>query len=185
MGRTASPKLDGTGILSTERSAIGWGIGPMSYLFSPNRITDLLNLGAKPIFVLWLMSWSIALTPVGAVLIHGEFKEWAWVVSLASTAYLLALLVLDLGARVNVARTRWHIFQTLSRTEKECLRQYYDNNTSSVVFGNDDGPPNSLVLKGILIVPLSDLPRAPSGSSPYLLVQWASDFLQKWPDALK
>ncbi len=94
------------------------------------------------------------------------------------TAYLFGLLVWNFGARVSTDRDRLHRLKTLSRTERECLQHYIDNDTASVNFGLEDGPPNSLVAKGILSVP-AQVPKFAHTGVPYILAPWASRALRK------
>jgi hypothetical protein len=62
------------------------------------RIKDVLNLTGKAVFILWLVSWAVAL--FGGHLLGGELQQWGWMGVWIFTAYLVGLLIWNLGARV-------------------------------------------------------------------------------------
>jgi superinfection exclusion protein B len=151
------------------------------------KIKDLLDLGAKQVFIVFLAAWVLLLLPnsvvetMGLVGLRNQYRPLVGVVALVATAWLAALLSYDAGAwvrkRFRFSRTSRRLLENLSPVEKGYLKRYMANKTQTATFSLSDGVAQGLVTKRILYLP-SDLSRDEDYFD-YNLHSWAYKMLKE------
>ncbi len=129
------------------------------------KIKDLLDLGAKQVFIVFLAAWVLLLLPnpvvetMGLAGLRDQYRPLVGVVALVATAWLSALLLYDAGAwvrkRFRFGRTSHRLLENLSPVEKGYLKKYMNRKTQTLTFSFSDGVAGGLVAKHILYRPSS------------------------------
>ncbi len=162
------------------------------------KIKDILSLTVKQVLIVLVASWSLLLLPdgllarMGLVDLRNDFRAWVGLVALVSLAWLVALPIYNLGVWVEKEVVYWRIrrnglaiLRNLSSVEKEYLRQYIDQNTTTLTFELSDGVVQGLQQKG-LIVRVSSVGRpSPRPEFDYNIQPWADRVLRENPNLLQ
>lgn len=152
------------------------------------KINELLGLSAKPVSILWAVSWALAILPERAfTFAHGatlraQIQPWAIVVAWACTFWLAVLLVWDGATRLSVKAHHRRALRTLSPVERELLHKFVINKGGSIYFRLDEGVAMGLVHKGVLFRPVESGTRP---MVPFNVSQWAWDTLQENPNLVR
>jgi hypothetical protein len=122
------------------------------------KINELLSLSAKSVFIVCVVCWALVLLPGSAAPSPiAQLKAWAWLGAEVSTGWLAAILTWNVAEWVITSRRNLQILRTLSPVERERLRLYLTNNTTTMNFAYGAGVPMGVVRKGILYLP-SEVP---------------------------
>jgi hypothetical protein len=153
------------------------------------KIKDLLDLGAKQVFIVALAAWVLLVLPISVVETMGlaglrnQYRPLVGVVALVATAWLAAILFYDTGGwvrkRFRFGRTSRRLLESLSPVEKGYLKEYMANKTRTLTFSLSDGVAQGLVARRILYIP-SDLSRDEDYFD-YNLHSWAYRMLKQNP----
>jgi len=153
------------------------------------KIKDLLDLGAKQVFIVALAAWVLLLLPnsvvetLGLASLRDQYRPVVGVVALVATSWLAAILLYDAGAwihkRFRFGRATRRLLESLSPVEKSYLKKFMSHKTRTATFSLSDGVARGLVAKRILYIP-SNLSRDKDYFD-YNLHTWAYKMLKENP----
>jgi hypothetical protein len=152
------------------------------------KITDLLSLKIRQIFVMAVIAWVLRILSEARGFLT-PYRQYINVGAWVATAWFFALLLIELwGWAFEQLKEKWVLHQKqlllkrLTPREGAILRRYYiDKETQTAVFGNPKGVIYGLENKGILYQ---------AGAYPgvfkyyYNIHRWAYDYLSKHPELL-
>jgi hypothetical protein len=149
------------------------------------KINEILSLSAKSVLIVCVVCWTLVLIPAGDGTPSpiAQLKAWTWLGAEVSSAWLATLLAWNVADWIIARHRNLQILRTLSPVERERLRMYLKDNTTTLNFRYGAGVPMGLVRKGILYLP-SEVSIG-GDQFAFNVSPWAWELLKKHPDLVK
>ncbi len=104
--------------------------------------------------------------------------------ALISSVWIVVLIAWDFATQVKKRWAKFHVLRTLSPGERNLLRNYLTNNTTTMNLPFGDGLPMGLLQRSVLYL-LNMIGASPGRPIAFNLEPWAWTILQKHPDLVQ